>query len=158
MSLFDYNVKIVEVKRDKPLNVNKSMKNHTFLLLYQLIMFFLAIFLPTFIWIFSFCLFNLIDGRALLKAKTLTNPNKKVVCYYTNWSQYRPNQGKFVPEDIDPDICTHIIFAFGWLKKSKISAHDPTDETKGGKKGLYERTTELKLKNPKLKVLLAIGK
>nr|APA05224.1 chitinase [Tetranychus cinnabarinus] len=100
---------------------------------------------------------KLSNGRALLKAKTLTNPNKKVVCYYTNWSQYRPNQGKFVPEDIDPDICTHVIFAFGWLKKSKISAHDPTDETKAGKKGLYERTTELKLKNPKLKVLLAIG-
>ena len=35
---------------------------------------------------------------------------KKLVCYYTNWSQYRPKEGKFVPEDIDPFLCTHIIY------------------------------------------------
>ncbi|RWS29883.1 Sar s 18 allergen (chitinase-like protein) [Leptotrombidium deliense] len=89
--------------------------------------------------------------------KTSAPSNKKIVCYYTNWSQYRPKDGKFVPEDIDPHICTHIIFAFGWMKKNKLSAFDSTDETKEGKKGLYERITELKNKNPKLKVLLAVG-
>jgi GH18 family chitinase len=80
------------------------------------------------------------------------------VCYYTNWSQYRPKHGKFLPEDIDPDLCTHIIFAFGWLKKGKLSSFESNDETKDGKVGLYERIMTLKKANPKLKILLAIGK
>jgi chitinase len=80
------------------------------------------------------------------------------VCYYTNWSQYRPKHGKFLPEDIDPDLCTHIIFAFGWLKKGKLSSFETNDETKDGKVGLYERIMTLKKANPKLKILLAIGK
>merc|ERR1719412_621090 len=43
-------------------------------------------------------------------APKLQSPNSdgyKVVCYYTNWSQYRPKKGKFLPEDIDPFLCTH---------------------------------------------------
>ncbi|KAK3917613.1 putative chitinase 10, partial [Frankliniella fusca] len=81
----------------------------------------------------------------------------KVVCYYTNWSQYRPKVGKFTPEDIEADLCTHVIFAFGWLKKGKLSSFESNDETKDGKLGLYERIMALKKANPKLKVLLAIG-
>lgn len=82
----------------------------------------------------------------------------QVVCYYTNWSQYRPKVGKFTPEDIGADLCTHVIFAFGWLKKGKLSSFESNDETKDGKVGLYERIMTLKKANPKLKVLLAIGK
>jgi len=82
----------------------------------------------------------------------------KVVCYYTNWSQYRPKHGKFVPEDIEPDLCTHVIFAFAWLKKGKISSYESNDETKDGKTGLYDRILSLKKANPKLKILMAIGK
>ncbi|XP_067006667.2 probable chitinase 10 [Anabrus simplex] len=81
----------------------------------------------------------------------------KVVCYYTNWSQYRTKHGKFLPEDISPDLCTHIIYAFGWLKKGKLSSFESNDETKDGKVGLYERIMTLKKANPKLKILLAIG-
>ncbi|KAI5723130.1 hypothetical protein M8J76_001722 [Diaphorina citri] len=85
------------------------------------------------------------------------DPKYKVVCYYTNWSQYRTKIGKFQPEDIEPDLCTHIIFAFGWLKKGKLSSFESNDETKDGKVGLYERIEQLKKANPKLKTLLAIG-
>ena len=81
----------------------------------------------------------------------------KLVCYYTNWSQYRPKIGKFLPEDIDPFLCTHVIFAFGWLKNGKLASFEENDETGGGKVGLYDRVTGLKGKNPNLKVLLAIG-
>lgn len=35
------------------------------------------------------------------------------VCYYTNWSQYRPNEGKYLPKDINATLCTHIAIAFG---------------------------------------------
>ncbi|XP_017755457.1 PREDICTED: probable chitinase 3 [Eufriesea mexicana] len=81
----------------------------------------------------------------------------KLVCYYTNWSQYRTKIGKFMPEDIQPDLCTHIVFAFGWLKKNKLTSFESNDETKDGKTGLYERIVNLKKANPSLKILLAIG-
>jgi chitinase len=90
----------------------------------------------------------------------LTEPHSdgyKVVCYYTNWSQYRPKQGKFLPEDIDPHLCTHIIFAFGWIKNGKLTSFEAGDITADGKTGLYQRVVGLKARNPKLKVLLAIG-
>lgn len=82
---------------------------------------------------------------------------KLLVCYYTNWSQYRPKEGKYVPEDIDPHLCTHVIVAFGWMKKNRLAPFDASDESKDGKKGLYERVTSLKLANPGLKVLIAVG-
>lgn len=77
----------------------------------------------------------------------------KIVCYYTNWSQYRVKIGKFLPEDIPADLCTHIIFAFGWLKKGRLSSFESNDETKDGKIGLYDRIIGLKKANPSLKVI-----
>ncbi|CAL8274276.1 unnamed protein product [Boreogadus saida] len=32
-----------------------------------------------------------------------------MVCYFTNWSQYKP---KYTPQNIDPFLCTHLIYAF----------------------------------------------
>lgn len=81
----------------------------------------------------------------------------KIVCYYTNWSQYRTKIGKFVPEDIPADLCTHIVYAFGWLKKGRMSSFEGNDETKDGVPGFYAKIVGLKKVNPKLKVLLAIG-
>jgi len=105
-------------------------------------------------------LFASSESRQLLRPKLSANggnSTRKLVCYYTNWSQYRLKDGKYLPEHIDANICTHIIFAFGWMKKNKLSSFDSTDETKAGKKGLYERVTDLKKINPNLKILLAIG-
>lgn len=79
------------------------------------------------------------------------------MCYYTNWSQYRPKIGKFLPDDIDAHLCTHIIYAFGWLRKGKLSSYESNDETVDGKIGLYDRIMNLKKSNPKLIILLAIG-
>lgn len=93
-------------------------------------------------------------------APKLTSPNDdgyKVVCYYTNWSQYRPKIGKFLPENIDPHLCTHVIFAFGWIKGGKLTSFEASDISSDGKVGLYQRVVGLKARNPKLKVLLAIG-
>ena len=44
------------------------------------------------------------------------------------------------------------------MKKGKITSFESNDETKDGTIGLYERIMKLKLANPKLKILLAIGK
>ena len=78
---------------------------------------------------------------------------KQVVCYYSSTSHHRPSRGKFLPEDINPNLCTHIIFAFANILDGKyIRAAKPEDLTAGGKKGMYARTIALKDTNPKLKV------
>lgn len=52
----------------------------------------------------------------------------KVVCYFTNWAWYRQEPGtKFLPEDIDADLCSHIVYGFAVLDGSTltIKPHDP---------------------------------
>lgn len=100
---------------------------------------------------------RILNPRLLNQKLSNVKTNKKLVCYYTNWSQYRPKEGKFLPENIDLHICTHVIFSFGWMKANKLTSFDATDETKNGKKGTYEKVVDLKLQNPNLKVLLAVG-
>jgi len=73
------------------------------------------------------------------------------VCYYTNWAQYRAGM-RFFPEDIDPHLCTHIIYSFAKLgSKSQLSMYEWNDDK------MYPRMMALKKKNPALKILLAVG-
>lgn len=84
-------------------------------------------------------------------------PAKRIVCYHTNWAQYRPGNKIFMPENIDPKLCTHIIYSFAKMTNYEISGYEWNDESSGTVRGLYERTIDLKKKNPVLKISLAIG-
>jgi len=84
----------------------------------------------------------------------------------TNWAQYRPADTKFAPNDIDPFLCTHLIFAFAAINTTswEIRAFEWNDETtaEGAKAepkryGRYEEFNNLKKLNPRLKTLLAVG-
>ena len=75
-----------------------------------------------------------------------------VVCYYTNWSQYRNRQAKFMPENIDPHLCTHLVYAF-----SKIETNNKMVTFEWNDDQLYRRFNALKQKNPDLTTLLAVG-
>ena len=44
-----------------------------------------------------------------------TTPPRRVVCYYTNWSVYRKGLAKYTPQNINPYLCTHLVYAFGGL-------------------------------------------
>ncbi|XP_012524289.2 probable chitinase 10 [Monomorium pharaonis] len=78
----------------------------------------------------------------------------KMICYFTNWAWYRQEGGKFVPEDIDPDLCTHVLYGFSVLDGSSltIKSHDPWADIDNK---FYERVAAFKAKG--LKVLMALG-
>uniref|UniRef100_T1GUD7 Chitinase n=1 Tax=Megaselia scalaris TaxID=36166 RepID=T1GUD7_MEGSC len=35
-----------------------------------------------------------------------------ILCYYGSWSSYRSGDGKFSTDNIDPFLCTHLVYAF----------------------------------------------
>ncbi|XP_069489150.1 acidic mammalian chitinase-like [Ambystoma mexicanum] len=89
-------------------------------------------------------------GLALL-LQLQTVSSHKLVCYFTNWSQYRPVPAKYMPGDVDPCLCTHLVYAFATMNNHKIAAYEWNDDV------LYKQFSDLKLHNSKLVNLLAIG-
>ncbi|MBN3286930.1 CHIA chitinase, partial [Polyodon spathula] len=76
----------------------------------------------------------------------------KLVCYFTNWSQYRPGVGKYMPNNVDPHLCTHLIYAFSILNyANELTTYEWNDEI------LYQSFNALKNRNSQLKTLLAVG-
>nr|KAG5697192.1 hypothetical protein BaRGS_002201 [Batillaria attramentaria] len=73
------------------------------------------------------------------------------VCYYTNWSQFRPAPSRFLAEDINPFLCTHIVFAFANVQGNSIVPIEFNDEE------MYGRLVALREANPSLRILLALG-
>ncbi|KAJ3602751.1 hypothetical protein NHX12_030499, partial [Muraenolepis orangiensis] len=72
-------------------------------------------------------------------------------CYFTNWAQYRPGAGKYLPTDVDPCLCDHLIYAFAGMDGNRLTTYEWNDEV------LYRQFQALKNNNSKLKTLLAIG-
>ncbi|XP_064602938.1 acidic mammalian chitinase-like [Liolophura sinensis] len=77
-------------------------------------------------------------------------------CYYESSANARPSIGKFWPENIDPFLCTHVIFAFVDVTEDGRDLK-PNNWNDLGEDGLYARTLALKKKNPKLKILASVG-
>jgi len=102
------------------------------------------------------CCVNAATSSAIgFKAET-----KKMVCYYGSWAVYRNGNGKFDVENIDPHLCTHLIYGFAGINPATntIKVLDPYNELyDNGGKGAYLRFTGLKKTNPQLKTILAIG-
>ena len=60
---------------------------------------------------------------------SVTSDNSyKRVCYFTNWAQYRPGVGKYTVKDIDPKLCTHLIYAFAKVENNEIKMVEWNDE------------------------------
>ncbi|KAM3872056.1 acidic mammalian chitinase-like [Diretmus argenteus] len=94
---------------------------------------------------------TILAGLSLLMGLQMVS-STKLVCYFTNWSQYRPGVGRFMPADVDPNLCTHLIYAFSIIDNSnQLATYEWNDEV------LYKAFNELKVSNPQLKTLLAVG-
>lgn len=78
----------------------------------------------------------------------------KVVCYFTNWAWYRQSGGKYLPEDVDTDLCTHIVYGFAVLDRDRLTIK-PHDSWADIDNKFYERVTKLRTKG--VKVTVAIG-
>ncbi|PNF19362.1 Acidic mammalian chitinase [Cryptotermes secundus] len=80
---------------------------------------------------------------------------RKVVCYYGSWSVYRPGDGNFRIDFIDPNLCTHIIYTFvGIGLQGDIRILDNWNEIE---RGGFLHFNDLRKRNPSLKTLVAIG-
>jgi len=96
----------------------------------------------------------------------------RMVGYFENWAQYRQAGGKFLPDQINPSLFTHINFAFGLFGFVTWSV-DPTETRAGPQRYtgdytiqpvewndqtvLYPALQALKQQNGALKTLLSIG-
>lgn len=79
-------------------------------------------------------------------------------CYWGSWSHYRTGAGKFSVGQIDPSLCTHLVYAFAKLENGVIAAFDPyLDLEDNYGLGMYKKVNSLKVAHPHLKTLLAIG-
>lgn len=80
----------------------------------------------------------------------------KMVCYFPAWSFFRGGRGHYTPEDIDPQLCTHVIYA--WASLDNDSLHIASANYNADNKyNLYNRTLALKEVNRRLQVLLSLG-
>ena len=82
------------------------------------------------------------------------NTEYKVVCYFTNWAWYRQGGGKYVPEDIDANLCSHIVYGFAVLNRETLTIK-PHDSWADFDNRFYERVVAYKKKG--VKVTVAIG-
>ncbi|KAH9523838.1 hypothetical protein Btru_047192 [Bulinus truncatus] len=76
------------------------------------------------------------------------------VCYFTNWSKWKESPlAKFDVENIDPYICTHLIYAFAAISSTQRNIV-PLDESDVEQ---YRSFNALKTRNSQLKTMLSIG-
>ncbi|XP_069592033.1 acidic mammalian chitinase-like isoform X1 [Ranitomeya imitator] len=75
----------------------------------------------------------------------------KLVCYFTNWAQYYPSPATYMPDNVDPCMCTHVIYAFATMTNNQIQTFEWNDPQ------LYASLNSLKKYNSELKTLLSVG-
>ncbi|KAF1988220.1 glycoside hydrolase family 18 protein [Aulographum hederae CBS 113979] len=80
-----------------------------------------------------------------------SNVRKKLVAYYEGWNQQHPC-GTMSLDQVPVDDISHLVFAFAYISEDlKITTMD------GLSASMFKDITQLKLRNPSLKVMVALG-
>lgn len=98
---------------------------------------------------------KLVAAFAVLSALAIASSEARVVCYFASWTIYRPGNGKFAAANVDPNLCTHILYAFvGLNEDGSVMVLDDWEAT-----GLHEieNLQALKQQNGNLKIILSMG-
>nr|QES86429.1 chitinase domain-containing protein 2 [Chilo infuscatellus] len=97
---------------------------------------------------------------AALGAQTLGGPmhDKVVICYVASWAANRPDGGNFLIEDLEPALCTHLVYSYAGLdeKNMTIKSLNPWLDMGRDNNG-YRKLVSLKTHYPHLKVTIAVG-
>lgn len=107
----------------------------------------------------KFAIFSLLLVASLTSVYTKDRNDKpyKVVCYFESWADYDKGNAKFVAEDINPNVCTHVNYAFAKLTNNSIQLEDPSLDGTSATSGMIHRTVALREKNPHLTVMISLG-
>ncbi|KAF7990200.1 hypothetical protein HCN44_000005 [Aphidius gifuensis] len=96
-------------------------------------------------------IYTLLVSIITLSVSTNTLADKKVVCYVADWTAWRSGPGKFDIDNVDTNLCTHVIYAFVDLTgDSGITA------PARGADGL-DKLRNLKNSNPNVNIMVAVG-
>ncbi|XP_062248582.1 chitotriosidase-1-like [Platichthys flesus] len=95
---------------------------------------------------------NIILTAGLFLVIASLGSSERLVCYFNSLAEDRADAGKYTIEDIDPNKCTHLIYAF-----SDINDFNELVPTRRADIYRYQLFNGLKTRNPSLKTLLAVG-
>ncbi|XP_053621430.1 probable chitinase 2 [Plodia interpunctella] len=105
------------------------------------------------------CLFVVLSGLSAL-AQTSGGPRhgKAVVCYVATWAAYRKGAGQFEIKNLNPTLCTHLVYSFAGLDPNlnSIKSLDVWMDFQRNT-GAVNDIIALKDRYPHLKVTIAIG-
>ncbi|XP_046975063.1 probable chitinase 2 isoform X2 [Vanessa cardui] len=85
---------------------------------------------------------------------------KVAACYVASWAIFRSPPFSFSVSDIDPTLCTHIVYAFAGLDEESytIKSLDPwLDIDRNNGNGAYKNLTRIKKAYPHVKITLSLG-
>ncbi|XP_013136673.1 PREDICTED: probable chitinase 2 [Papilio polytes] len=103
-------------------------------------------------------LFVVLTACVLRCQSTGPTHGKVVMCYLATWATYRAGDGKFDLNDLDPSLCTHVVYIFAGIDENMmtIKSIDSALE-KGYSNAGYQSLARLKERFPHLKTILSVG-
>nr|XP_042136216.1 acidic mammalian chitinase-like isoform X4 [Peromyscus maniculatus bairdii] len=93
----------------------------------------------------------LIIGLNVLLLNVQLGSAYQLMCYFNTWAHYQSDVKGIKPNDIDPCLCTHLIYSFTGMWKNNITT------TQSKALDDYKDFNDLKKRNNQLKTLLSIG-
>ena len=99
------------------------------------------------IFICIFLIYGISEVKAQCKAQ---NSPKRMICYFASWAGGRASPANIQPEDVDPCLCTHVLYAFVPVSNNVVSP-SWSDES------LFKRMVAWKNVNPNIKISMSVG-